>query len=299
MEEAINWNIRLRTAEPQAWESFTSWLERDPAHLAAYERVALLDEQIEGLAPAAASEPGRSQASPARSWAIGGAAAAAIAASAAGFLLLTPGATYTVRTEAGQVRSIALEGGSTIELNGATEIVLDRDDPRFARLEAGEALFSVASDPQKPFRVEAGTATIRNLGTVFNVERDPQVLEVGLIEGSVAVTDAGQQVKLSPGEVARVRDGEIRTSRQDPQTIGGWRTGELSFSSASLAEVAADIERSSGIRIRADGSVASRRFSGTIILDKDRDLLRRKLAALLNVEIRLADEEWILAAPDR
>ena len=44
MEQALAWHLRLRDADETAWEEFTAWLERDPAHNAAYEEVATRDD---------------------------------------------------------------------------------------------------------------------------------------------------------------------------------------------------------------------------------------------------------------
>jgi len=83
---------------------------------------------------------------------------------------------------------------------------------RDLQLLSGEAWFDVAPDAQRPFRVQAGAATVRALGTQFNVYRKAGIIEVAVIEGKVEVSRAGTTAPASPtllsaGEKAEVRPG--------------------------------------------------------------------------------------------
>ncbi|QHL90470.1 hypothetical protein GVO57_06010 [Sphingomonas changnyeongensis] len=78
---------------------------------------------------------------------------------------------------------MTLADGSRVDLNGGTRIALDRGNPRFARLERGEALFTIVHDEARPFEVHAGDAVLRDLGTVFDVVREPDRLRVAVAEG--------------------------------------------------------------------------------------------------------------------
>lgn len=303
MDEAISWTIRLRHADAGGWQQFTSWLEADRAHLDAYEELAALDADLDGLPPTAAAaaeeEPEPVPVGWGRRALIGGGAAATLAAAAAWFTLAAPGAVYSVETAPGERRIVALEGGTRIDLNGASRLVLDRDDARFARLERGEALFAVVHRPGDPFRVEAGGAVIRNVGTVFNVLHEGAAVAVEVAEGAITFSADGKQVGAEAGQTVRSEAGRVTTGSRAPATVGGWRDGQLSYSSASFAEIARDLSRSSGLGVRAAPEVASRKFSGVIVVEPDRELMRRRISALLEVDVRLADEGWILAPPDR
>jgi len=48
----------------------------------------------------------------------------------------------------------------------------------------------VASDPRRPFRVEAGEHTITAVGTSFNVDFLDKYMQVAMVEGKVAVSVA-------------------------------------------------------------------------------------------------------------
>ncbi len=165
-EQAISWVIRLRDAGAEEWEAFTRWLEADPSHLAAYEEAAMADLEAEALPsrrprpilPAEAPLPSRRVG---RRTFVGWGVAAALVG-AIGVAALQPGENlYAVATGAGEQRMVALADGSRIHLNGSTRLVLDRDNARFARLDEGEALFSVVHDDSRPFQVETREAARR------------------------------------------------------------------------------------------------------------------------------------------
>ena len=300
MDEAIAWTIRLRHAEADQWQAFARWREADPAHLAAYESVAALDDGLDDLAPGPAVESRADRGwSSRRSWLGGTVAAAAAAAAAVAWLMIpAPATLYPIETMPGERHMVNLPGGTVIHVNGGSRLLLDRANNRFARLEHGQALFSVVRDPGNPFRVDAGTVQIRNIGTVFDVEREKSEdgdVGIEVAEGAVMISAGGQDLKLTSGETAEVAGKTIETGRRPAAAIGGWRDGQLSYSSATLAEIASDLSRSSGVQVRADPEVANRRFSGIILVDDDRDRLRARLAALLNVNVRLADDGWVLA----
>src|SRR5688500_9455157 len=170
--EAIGWVIRLRDDGETDWAAFTLWLEADPAHAAAYDRAALVDADAKTIMPPKPARPVLPApppvfAPPAPERRIGrraflGWGIAASLALIAGYATLGTGSgVYSLETAPGERRQIALSDGSRIEINGGTRVTLDRERPRFARLERGEALFRVVHDSARPFEVEAGDARLR------------------------------------------------------------------------------------------------------------------------------------------
>ena len=298
-DEAAAWVLRLRDASDADWESFTAWLEADPAHGEAYETMALADLELDDLPlsrpqplVAPAPEPRRFGRRSFMGW--GG---AAIAAALVGAIALNMnGGSYEVVTGAGQRQVIALEDGSRIELNGATHLVLDEDNPRFARVERGEALFTVVHDEARPFRVEAGAARLTDLGTVFNVVHDGGRTDVAVAEGAVRWQRASAQVDLTAGMALSQRgeDAPVVT-REAVAEIGGWRQGRLSYSSARYDAVAADLARNLGAAVAVDDTAAARRFSGVIVVDRDAGVTMERVGALLEVDARRRGDGWILA----
>lgn len=298
--EAIGWVIRLRDAGTDEWEAFTRWLEVDPAHAAAYEEAALADEDFGALAPAA-PQPAAVPARPsvferraARRAFVGGAMAAAIAG-IIGYSVTRNSSAYMVETAAGEHRTVTLADGSRIALNGATRLQLDRDKPRYAALESGEALFTVVHDAARPFEVRAGDAVLVDRGTVFNVAQQTGGLEVGVAEGAVEFSRDGRTVDLRPGMSLRSEAGKAPlVARGDPHAIGGWTSGRLSYVSQPVARVAADLTRNLGTLVTAAGEVAAQPFSGVIQLDREPEQDVRRAAVVMGLGARKTSEGWIL-----
>lgn len=300
--DAIAWTIRLREADSDAWRAFTQWLEASPHHLPAYEEAAALDSDLAAL-PRVPRRPilAADSSPPARSGghrrAVLGWGIAAAFAAAVGYWSIPGGSDlYTVETAPGERRVVTLADGSSIQLNGSSRILLDRDEPRFSRLEHGEALFTVVHDDNSTFEVKVGEAVIRDLGTVFNVVREGGVVKVEVAEGAVAFDAPARAVELHEGGTLRWSGGEVATGRREPAEIGAWGKGQLSYSSASIADVAADLARSTGVSVKVSPQVADRRFTGVITVGADHPQLFRRVSALLAVEARRSADGWVLAA---
>lgn len=297
-EEAAAWQVRLRDASSADWEAFTAWLEADPAHGAAYDLVALADLELDDLPP---TEPVPMVEMPApRRFgrrAVFGWGGAAVAAALVGVISLNTGSsTYDVATGAGERRVIALQDGSRIALNGSTHLVLDRDDPRFARVEQGEALFTVVHDDARPFRVEAGEARLVDMGTVFNVVHDGGRTDVAVSEGAVRWQRGADRVDLDAGMALSQRGTERpAVVRTELNAVGGWRAGRLSYSGARYDEVAADLSRNLGTPVSIGGDAAARRFSGVIVIDRDAAVTMERVGALLELNARRTGDGWSLA----
>jgi transmembrane sensor len=304
-EQAIGWVVRLRDAGADDWDAFTLWLEADPTHQRAYEEAALADLDAEALSPAPrpvqpawtpAAEPMQR---PHRRRFLGwgaGAMAAAVAGLVAWTTIPAGAALYAVETGPGQHRRVDLADGSHIDLNGATRLQLDRNNVRFASVERGEALFTVVHDADRPFEVEAAGARMRDLGTTFNVVAERGAVEVGVAEGRVLFDPQGAAVDLSPGMSLRRAAANARpvVMRTEPDAIGGWRAGRLSYRSATVEQVAADLTRNLGVSVRASPSVARQAFTGVIMLDPDKGAAVRRAASLLGVSAGRSGDGWIL-----
>lgn len=297
-QDAIDWLIRLRDGAAADWEAFTAWLEADPAHGARYEALAQADRDWGALPPAHRAAPPAPPAArrPSRRMVFGTAIAASLALAIGYEGLHRRDTTYAVETAAGQRRSVALADGGRIDLNGGSRVTLDRADPRFARLDRGEALFAVTHDASRPFHVEAGDARISDLGTVFNVVRDAGGIEIGVAEGAVMFNPDRQAVRLTPGMILRQTPGAAAelTRGGDPRAVAGWRHGELTYSAAPVARVAADLGRNLGIPVAADPGAARHRFTGVIVLNGAPDAVVTRVAGLIGGSARRSGDGWTL-----
>lgn len=307
---ALDWAIRVRDPDFDDWDGFSAWLEAHPDHAAAYDAACDADDAVAGLfatppAPRIQPTPAPPRAARmSRRWVAGGGAVAAAVALAFVYNGMEGrigggGAPYSIQTAPGVTRSIELAGGSRIVLNGDSRVTLDDAAPRAARLDRGEALFVVAHDARNPFIVDVGRARLVDLGTVFNVAFDDESTRVAVSEGIVLYNPDAQAVRLDAGRALEERGGRITVRPVAPDAVGGWQRGSLSFDSAPLSQVAADLSRTLGTRIRPDAAVAQRRFTGTIAADGDAETVLPAIAPLLGVDARARSDGWILTSPTR
>ncbi len=297
-ERALDWAVRAGDPAFDDWDGFTRWLEESPAHGRAYDEIAAAvadGAEIAAKAPQAANDDFALPARPVRRrWAIG--ALAASLALAVGFGLTMSGKDrYVVETAAGEMKTIALSDGSSLALSGGTRLELDRDDPRFARLERGQALFTIRHDDKRPFVVLAGDDRLVDAGTVFDVTLDAQRMQVAVSEGLVLFNPEAQNVKVAPGRVLTRRGGAggYTLAPIAAEQVGEWRGGRLTFEDAPLGEVAARLSRMTGVDFRTpEGSTGS--FSGSILVASVRED-PASLGPLLGASVRREAGHWIIA----
>lgn len=297
---AIDWLIRQRDPAFDDWDGFADWLAEAPEHSETYDIVASLDRDLDALpqapAPAVTIIADAPRRPSRRAW-FGGAIAAALV----GVLVLPNlgllGDTQRIETAAGEHRTVDLADGSKIEINGASVIELDKDRPRFARLESGEAMFHVVHRDTDPFIVEAGGAKIVDLGTAFNVVRRSRQTSVAVSEGIVLFNPDRDNVRVVAGQGIEARDGDAKAPIAQPidiASIGGWRSGLLVYNGTPLAVVAEDLKRTAGMSVTISPEAADLSFRGALIVDEDRSRTVADLAALSGTKAARRGDGWVL-----
>jgi transmembrane sensor len=180
------------------------------------------------------------------------------------------------------ISSRTLEDGSVVQLNrGAVVNVLYTPGERRVQLEHGEAHFTVAKDPGRPFVVSAGGVGVRAVGTAFNVKLDTAAVDVLVTEGVVQVAKpvgpplagvpSGVSTSDSPtilnvGEHTRIsltepeRTPEVATVTQEQaEAILAWQPRMLDFTALPLAGIVGEFNRHNApIRIVIADSVLAR-----------------------------------------
>lgn len=297
---AIDWLIRQRDAAFDDWDGFADWLAESPDHAAIYDAIASLDQDLDALPPPAkpvvVTMPIAPRRPSRRAW-FGGAMAAALVA-VIGLSTVNPfGNADRIETAAGEHRTIKLADGSRIEINGGSVVEIDKYRPRFARLEAGEAMFHVVHRDDDPFVVEAGGDRIVDLGTAFNVVRRERQTSVAVSEGIVLYNPDRDKVRLVAGKAIEARDDDARppvVQDIDVASVGGWRSGLLVYNGAPLAVVAEDLKRTAGMAVEVTPAAATLSFRGALIIDANRDRTISDLAALSGTKARRQGDGWIL-----
>lgn len=154
------------------------------------------------------------------------------------------------RTGVGEQRLVTLEDGSTIHLNTDTAVdVVFSQDRRDLHLLRGEASFTVARDPVRPFVVKSGAVLTRALGTVFAIRRHSDVSTVTVMEHQVQVAfssaSAVQDLIVHEGEQVdySIKEGYGPVRRVDLRKETAWQRGKVIFEAQPLARVIEELNR--------------------------------------------------------
>jgi len=143
----------------------------------------------------------------------------------------------------------------------------------------GESWFDVKSDADNPFVIDIGKATVRVLGTSFNVSAypDQNYLEVVLKQGKVEFLDKSteQVITMQPSERIVSQNGNVTKSVTDPEKYIGWTGGKLIFRGDPMSEVARRIERWYNVEvIIADKEIEKYSYRATFEDDNLDDVFR-------------------------
>lgn len=204
--------------------------------------------------------------------------AAAVAAVAVGVSAAWYAIPVTVSAGPANRLAVTLPDGSLVELNAGSTLSYRRGfsflpgisaGSRATRLE-GEAFFRVEPGV-RPFRVRAGGADVRVLGTRFNVrarpgtDGDPGTVRVEVEEGRVEVWGGGDRsVILGAGQAARLDPGTGSLDREEmvPGRVAAWRSGGLTAVDEPLVSILRELELRFGVGIvLVDPAVGSARLS--------------------------------------
>ena len=172
------------------------------------------------------------------------------------------------RTAAGEQRVLTLDDGSRLTLAGDSAINLDLvDHQRHVTLLRGRAYFQVASDPHRPFLVEAGEARVRVTGTRFEVHRDgDDRVRLTVSEGEVVASGVGRRLTLRAGEQVDWTRGRLgERHRVDVDHVLAWLEGRLVFRDQPLRKILQALAPHHPDRLLLlDHALGERRFSGTL-----------------------------------
>lgn len=298
--EAAMWVARLQSSDatPEDHSRFRQWLAQDPSHAVAYDELCALWGDLRHVPiPADRLKKLRRRRSATLATITSLVVAAVVSAGAyrMGVVDRWQSDYYTV---VGEVRSIRLEDGTLVDLNTDSAIAIRySQDERRVQLLRGEAFFSVARNPERPFIVDDGALTARAVGTRYSVRtahsRFPADVQVE--EGRVEVATPHDRALLDPGAAATLTDsGELQVSRRDVDSQTAWRDGKLVFSEKPLGEVLAILQRyRHGRIVILDEKAARQKVSGVFDLS-DTDRVLGALSESLPVKVTHVTDMMIL-----
>lgn len=313
-DEAAFWVVRMHSDQVTSEDErlFSAWLGKDLAHGEAYDRqnklwrsVAALRHDSDAMdAFAELRETARRPHRPSRRGLIAASLGGGVAIAGGWMAWDAAFGAKAYATEVGEQQRVVLDDGSTVTLNtdSALRVRFSRSE-RKLWLDKGQAYFSVAKDPGRPFRIFVGDEELRCTGSAFDVRRDGDKARVTLEEGSVEVYREGEPgaldvnepaVVLRPGQrlvVTRVAPVEI--SAVDTRSVGAWRFGRMVFDSEPLGDAIAEINRYNTRQIViSDPSLAEVAINGVFQTGKPEAFVEA-LTAAFPVRVRSQDAEAI------
>lgn len=131
----------------------------------------------------------------------------------------------------GTVTTETLPDGTVVTLNAGSSVKFNsrfNGDTRAVAL-TGEAFFDVTPNKEKPFVINTDNASIKVVGTSFNVKSSDKETEVIVETGIVEVSKKKDMVKLVPGEKTVVLNNSSKLVKEkvDDVLYNYYRTNEL------------------------------------------------------------------------
>jgi transmembrane sensor len=331
--EAAEWLIRLDADTPPSQEELRAlgeWLHRSPAHREELESMAALWGRMNVLTDLAVPLGRASRATSMRqpAWRKARVVLAAMATvvivigvfsarSLAPDPLFETNGLYATAVGQQSIRNLA--DGSQVMLNTNSQIKVEYGETsRTVHLLQGEALFTVAKNQQRPFRVYAGSGLIEAVGTAFSVYLQGAQVDVAVTEGRVMLATADADSAplqslgvVSAGEVATMRSpvadspaGGLAVLQElepiPPQALAqrlAWRSGVLMFSGETLENVVKELGRYTTVSIEIpDETIRSMRVGGRFPVGETESMLAA-LESNFNLRVIRVSHNRVVLAP--
>ena len=208
--------------------------------------------------------------------------------------------TNTLTTPAGGKFMLVLPDHSKVWLNSQSSIsyvTAFKGRERTVELK-GEAYFEISKDPERPFIVKSGRASVKVLGTHFNVSAypDERLTEVVLSEGSVRLTVGTEMAQLKPGQQASFgkHDDAISLKEVDVDEAVDWKNGYFQFDNAEIEKVMNKLKRWYDIDIQYQGIKPGVKFTGIISRDNNLSKILGLLETSGGVSFQITDRTVIV-----
>ncbi|HLR32480.1 MAG TPA: FecR domain-containing protein, partial [Fodinibius sp.] len=152
-----------------------------------------------------------------------------------------------------QQKVIRLNDGSEIRLNSNTELWISATfgEPNRRVTLNGEAYFKVIHDEEKPFLIDTPNASVKDLGTAFNVRAFPgdDNVQVAVTEGKVTLWSDRQTeeeaTELIPGQFGflDLRNHSVEVDEFENGNYLSWMNGRMEFDDMPLEKVCKQLSR--------------------------------------------------------
>lgn len=167
----------------------------------------------------------------------------------------------------------------------------------------GEAYFEVAKDKQHPFKVKAGAAEVKVLGTHFNIMSyaDEGQIQVSLAEGAVRVKLADDTEVLSPGQQALIKAGaqHIILKSVDIDEVTSWKNGLFQFDNTPMEQVMRQIKRWYNVDVVYEGIKPNLYITGMVSRSNNVSKILTLIEETGGVNFEIGDKQIIVKTNKR
>lgn len=193
-----------------------------------------------------------------------------------------------------QSRKILLPDGTRVYLRAGSSLHYqqsfwaDRRNVKFT----GEAFFNVHPNTNQPFIIKTPEASVRVVGTSFNLKQYRQGMWVAVSEGKVQLSNQlGKNVSLVKNQLGQVLlNGTLMKVNTDVENYSCWQPGKpLIFNNMPFSQVARQLERLYGVKIQCPKSVDSKTLTASSRYDTLPNILD-KIALTLNLDYHIKNE---------
>ncbi len=223
-----------------------------------------------------------------------------IAGIALGALLLTrmsnkretvqPAVVHEISTKNGQRLTVLFPDGSVAYLNAGSRL---RYPDSFGNAERliemeGEAYFTVAHDPLRPFRIVTGAATTEVIGTEFNLRWRDSLYELTVAKGTVRSSNRITAYRLVRGDHISYDAVHSSFSRVEKAKFGyalAWRENKLAFEHATLEQAMKELELWYDVHTVFESTSATKKTLSGVFRTESLDEILSNIAFALNVRV--------------
>lgn len=205
---------------------------------------------------------------------------------------------------------IELPDGSRVKLNHGSKLTYPDEFSGKTREVSltGEAFFSVTPNPEKPFIIKTNGASIKVLGTSFNVYAyaESSTVEVVVKTGKVELNDQvlsekpkGEKILLLPGEKGtfnKLNGTIVKEITVNPNNLS-WYTHEIVFKYTRLADVFQTLQRAYNLQVTVEEGVDLNQELNATFSHQQPDYIMEVIALTQNLNLKkTSNNQYIIQA---
>lgn len=195
-----------------------------------------------------------------------------------------------------------LEDGSTVYLAGSSSLFYPA---RFAKdsrevVMQGNALFDIAKNPEKPFRIETKKIIVEVLGTAFNVKSDAKgSFELAVLRGKVKVTQKsnGEYAYVVAGEQATIVDNHWQKTKYKDNNLLESFTKNMKFKDEPLEKIVQVINQYSQRKVALKGDVIKNHKLNVRFYNNDVEGMTKVISLALHLKREVTQDSIFISQP--